>query len=115
LSAGEKQLVCICRASIRKAKVVIFDEATANIDVLTEQKIMKLINEDFSDATVITIAHRMNTIINSDKIAVMSYGKLKEYGTPKELLANPKSQFAAMLKEEKKGDDAPDLKRHSTM
>jgi len=115
LSAGEKQLICICRASIRKAKIVIFDEATANIDVLTEQNIMKMIAEDFASATVITIAHRMNTIINSDKIAVMSFGKLKEYGSPKELLANPKSQFTAMLNEQKKGDDTPDLKRHSTM
>ena len=116
LSAGEKQLVCICRAVIRKAKIVIFDEATANIDVMTEHKIMELIAKDFANATVITIAHRMNTIINSDKIAVMSFGKLKEYGSPKELLANPKSDFTKMLAEQKKGgEEAPDLKRHSTM
>jgi len=86
LSAGEKQLICICRASIRKAKVVIFDEATANIDVLTEHKIMNLISNDFADSTVITIAHRLNTIINSDNIAVMSYGRLLEYNSPKKLL-----------------------------
>jgi len=53
---------------------VIFDEATANIDIVTEAKIMNLIKEDFAESTVITIAHRLNTIINSDKIAVMSYG-----------------------------------------
>lgn len=74
LSAGEKQLICICRAVLRKAKVVIFDEATANIDVLTEQKILKLIKEDFKEASVITIAHRLNTIIKSDMVAVMSFG-----------------------------------------
>lgn len=105
LSAGEKQLVCICRAVIRKAKIVIFDEATANIDVMTEHKIMELIAKDFANATVITIAHRMNTIINSDKIAVMSHGRLLEYASPKTLLQNPKSEFAKLLNELKKTED----------
>jgi len=82
LSSGEKQLVCICRAALRKAKVVIFDEATANIDVVTEQRIMELIKQEFEEATVLTIAHRLNTIINSDQIAVMSFGQLKEFDTP---------------------------------
>lgn len=86
LSAGEKQLICICRAALRKAKVVIFDEATANVDVVSEQKTMDLIKTEFQDATVLTIAHRLNTIINSDKIAVMDFGALKEYGSPEELL-----------------------------
>jgi len=105
LSAGEKQLICICRASVRKAKVVIFDEATANIDVLTEHKIMNVISNDFADSTVITIAHRLNTIINSDKIAVMSHGRLLEYASPKTLLQNPKSEFAKLLNELKKTED----------
>lgn len=82
LSAGEKQLVCICRAVLRQAKVVLFDEATANIDVLTEHKILELIKAEFAGATVLTIAHRLNTIINSDMIAVMSFGTLKEYDSP---------------------------------
>ncbi len=63
LSVGEKQLICICRAILRKNKIVILDEATANIDVVTEQKILSLINEEFQESTVITIAHRLNTII----------------------------------------------------
>jgi ABC-type multidrug transport system fused ATPase/permease subunit len=63
LSAGEKQLVCICRAILRNSKVIILDEATANIDVFTEQKILKLIQNSLKQATVITIAHRLNTVI----------------------------------------------------
>merc|ERR1712183_249456 len=97
LSAGEKQLVCICRAALRNAKVVLFDEATANIDVLTEHKILDLIKEQFAKATVLTIAHRLNTIINSDMIAVLGYGKLLEYGAPTELLKNPQSEFTKLI------------------
>jgi ATP-binding cassette, subfamily C (CFTR/MRP), member 1 len=82
LSAGEKQLICICRAILRRAKVVILDEATSNIDVRTEQTILKLMNEKLGDATVITIAHRLNTIIKSDKVAVLSDGHLVEYDSP---------------------------------
>ena len=74
LSSGEKQLICICRSILRKNKVVVLDEATANIDIVTEQKIQELIKIEFKDATVITIAHRLNTIINSDKVLVLSYG-----------------------------------------
>lgn len=63
LSVGEKQLICISRAILRHNKIVILDEATANIDIVTEQKILELIETEFKDATMITIAHRMNTII----------------------------------------------------
>jgi len=82
---------------LRKAKVVVFDEATANIDVVTEQRIMELIKHEFADATVLTIAHRLNTIINSDKIAVMSFGKLVEFGTPDDLLKQPGSEFHKLV------------------
>ena len=102
LSVGEKQLICICRAILRRNKVVILDEATANIDVITEQKILRLISESFADATVITIAHRLNTIIKSDMVMVLDEGKLAEFDTPGNLLNNKQSQFAQLLAELKK-------------
>ena len=102
LSSGEKQLITICRAVIRKAKVVVLDEATANIDVRTEQKILKLLNEDLKESTVITIAHRLNTIINSDRIAVLGQGKLLEYDSPKELIKQKTGHFAKLLEDLKK-------------
>mmetsp|Transcript_34035 Transcript_34035/g.33204 ORF Transcript_34035/g.33204 Transcript_34035/m.33204 type:complete len:157 (-) Transcript_34035:10-480(-) len=99
LSAGEKQLICICRAILRKNRVVILDEATANIDILTEQKIQELIHEEFKSSTVITIAHRINTIIKSDRVLVLSYGEIMEYDEPKTLMSNFDSQFSSLIRE----------------
>lgn len=88
LSSGEKQIICICRAILRKSKVVILDEATANIDIVTEQKIQELITKEFADATMLVIAHRLNTIINSDRVLVMSFGRVQEFETPSNLMAD---------------------------
>ena len=82
LSSGEKQLVCICRAILRRNKVIVLDEATANIDIITEQKIQRLIKKEFNECTVITIAHRLQTIIDSDKVLVLGDGRVVEYDTP---------------------------------
>lgn len=71
---------------LRKNKIVILDEATANIDLVTEQKILKLISEEFVGATVLTIAHRLNTIIESDMVLVLDEGRLVEYDKPENLL-----------------------------
>jgi len=107
LSAGEKQLICICRAVLRKNKIVILDEATANIDIVTEEKIQKLMKKSFANATVFTIAHRINTIINSDRVMVLDAGKCIEYDNPQKLSKDPKSEFAQLISEiekEKKGE-----------
>ena len=89
LSVGEQQLICICRALLRKNKIIIMDEATANIDVLTEQVQMKLLESELgSETTVITIAHRLNTVIKSDLIVVMDSGRVIELGRPHELQLN---------------------------
>ena len=66
--------------------MIILDEATANIDILTEKKIQELISSEFMKSTVITIAHRLNTIINSDRVLVLSYGRIKEYDKPSVLI-----------------------------
>jgi ATP-binding cassette, subfamily C (CFTR/MRP), member 1 len=102
LSAGEKQLICICRAILRKNKIVVLDEATANIDIVTEKAIQQLINEEFQHSTVITIAHRLNTIMNSDKVLVLEHGQIAEYDSPKTLMMNPNSKFAELLQEIKR-------------
>ena len=102
LSVGERQLICIIRAILRSNKIVILDEATANIDVVTEQAIQRLIKEEFEGATVLTIAHRLNTIISSDRVLMLSKGSVLEYDTPAALLANPNSAFAKLAEDKKR-------------
>ena len=97
LSSGEKQLLCICRAVLKHNRVVLMDEATANIDVKTEETIQKLILERFSKSTVITIAHRLNTIMHSDKVLVLDTGKVAEYDTSDALLDRPDSIFKSYV------------------
>ena len=87
---------------MRKNKIVVLDEATANIDVVTEQSIQNLIAEEFEGATVLTIAHRLNTIIQSDKVLVLDNGSCLEYDSPQNLMADQNSHFSALLKELKK-------------
>ena len=96
-SSGERQLICICRAILRKTSIVILDEATANIDMLTEEKIQKLIDSAFTNSTMLTIAHRLNTIIKSDMILVLSFGMVQEYGSPQELMQDEDSEFSKLL------------------
>ena len=102
LSVGEKQLICIIRAILRKNKIVVLDEATANIDVVTEKTIQKLIAEEFDGATVLTIAHRLNTIIKSDKVLILEKGEKVEYDSPKALMADKDSHFSKLLTDLKK-------------
>ena len=105
LSVGERQLICIIRAILRCNKIVVLDEATANIDVVTEQAIQKLINEEFLGATVLCIAHRLNTIIHSDKVLVMDKGQAIEFDSPKALMSDKSSVFSQMLKERRRNED----------
>jgi ABC-type multidrug transport system fused ATPase/permease subunit len=87
LSVGEKQLLCICRAFLKQSKIVLVDEATANIDQKNDQLIQEVISTKFKESTVLTIAHRLSTLKNSDKILVLGEGKLLEWGSPQELMA----------------------------
>ena len=96
LSIGEKQLICITRAILRKSKVVILDEATASIDFRHEEIVQKAIDQLLKNSTLISIAHRIKTVLNSDKILVLENGEVKEYDKPDVLLKDKKSYFSEL-------------------
>ena len=81
-------MICIARALLRKPKILVMDEATASIDAETDKLIQAMVREKFKDCTVLTIAHRLDTIYDSDKIAALDSGTLKEYDNAKNLLSN---------------------------
>ena len=93
LSIGEKQLICITRAILRKSKIIVLDEATASIDYKTEEIIQKALTEILTTSTMISIAHRIKTVMNADKILVLENGEIIEFDTPKNLLNNKNSYF----------------------
>nr|CAI5818825.1 unnamed protein product [Callosobruchus analis] len=98
-SAGQRQLLCLARAIVRNNKILVMDEATANVDTQTDALIQRTIRRNFKDCTVLTIAHRLNTIMDSDKVVVMDAGECVEFGHPHELLQNSNSFFAKMVAE----------------
>ncbi|KAL4485438.1 hypothetical protein ABPG72_008306 [Tetrahymena utriculariae] len=87
-SVGQKQLICLARALLKSNKILVLDEATSNVDMETDQFIQKTLRTNFSDYTIITIAHRLNSIADYDKVIVMYDGLVAEYGSPFSLLAN---------------------------
>ena len=100
-SVGQRQLLCIARALLRKSKVILMDEATASIDSETDMKIQSTIRTQFTESTVITIAHRIHTIIDSDRVLVLELGEVKEYDQPGVLLEDPKSLFSQLVEKSK--------------
>ncbi|CAJ0935675.1 unnamed protein product, partial [Mesorhabditis belari] len=96
ISVGQRQLVCLTRALLRKSKVLVLDEATAAVDVHTDALIQSTIRREFAAATILTIAHRLNTIMDYDKIMVMKSGEVAEMGSPQQLLQNKESVFYNM-------------------
>ncbi|KAF9290732.1 hypothetical protein BGZ74_000466 [Mortierella antarctica] len=99
LSVGQRQLVCLSRALLAKSKIVVLDEATASVDMATDALIQKAIRVDFAASTVLTVAHRINTIIDYDRILVMNEGQVAEYDTPCNLLRDPYSVFSSLVNE----------------
>jgi ABC-type multidrug transport system fused ATPase/permease subunit len=93
LSHGQRQLICFARAILRKTKVLIMDEATASIDNENDSRIQALLKERFKDSTILTIAHRLNTIIDCDRVLIMDAGTVREYDAPQTLLEKPDGVF----------------------
>jgi len=99
LSLGQRQLLCLARALLSNARILLMDEATAAVDVETDERIQKTIRTEFKDCTVITIAHRLNTVLDSDRIVVLSDGLIAEVDTPEALMARPDSLFSNLLRQ----------------
>ncbi|XP_049867758.1 multidrug resistance-associated protein 1 isoform X3 [Pectinophora gossypiella] len=99
LSVGQRQLVCLARALLRKTPLLVLDEATAAVDLETDELIQKTIRSEFASCTVLTIAHRLNTIMDSTKVMVLDKGQLVEYAPPEQLLQDKNSIFYSMAKD----------------
>jgi len=97
LSVGQRQLMCIGRALLRNSKILIMDEATASVDNETDALIQQTVRREFADKTVITIAHRLNTIMDSDRVMVMDKGCLAEFASPRDLLKNSTGIFTNLV------------------
>ena len=97
MSIGQRQLICLARALLRKTKVLILDEATAAIDLETDDLIQATIRSEFKDCTILTIAHRLNTIMDYDRIMVLDNGSLIEFDSPKTLVEDQNSIFHSMV------------------
>ena len=95
-SMGERQLLCLARAILCKSRILVLDEPTANVDVKTDKLLQEAVKKSFDGATIISVAHRLDTIIENDLILVLGDGKVLEYGRPHDLLSRD-GNFASMV------------------
>ncbi len=109
LSVGQRQLLCLARSLLKKSRILILDEPTANVDTNTDHLLQQTLKDNFSDATIISVAHRLDTVIDYDRILVLGDGKILEYGSPVELLENKESHFTSMVRNT--GDSMTDYLR----
>ena len=99
MNSCNTELLAFSRALLRKTKILVLDEATAAVDLETDSLIQSTIKSEFSECTIITIAHRLNTILDYTKILVLAQGQKIEFDSPKNLLANKSSVFYGMCKD----------------
>ncbi|XP_015836093.1 probable multidrug resistance-associated protein lethal(2)03659 isoform X1 [Tribolium castaneum] len=97
-SAGQKQLLCLARAVLRKSNILVLDEATANVDPETDTLIEESVKRHFADSTVIVVAHRLLSVMNCNKVVVMSDGRVSEFDEPEKLLKDGNSFFRSVIK-----------------
>lgn len=97
LSAGQKQLLALARALLSSSKLLVLDEATANVDVETDALIQRTMRSEFGHKTILAIAHRLHTVIDYDKILVLDKGLVAEFASPGELLSQPRGIFSSMV------------------
>ena len=98
LSKGQQQLLALARALLKKGKILLLDEPTSNVDAETDKIMQRILREEFADCTILTVAHRLNTIIDSDVVVVLDGGRLAETGSPQELLKTKTSLFSKLAK-----------------
>ncbi|KAK9275695.1 hypothetical protein L1049_022962 [Liquidambar formosana] len=98
-SMGQRQLVCLGRVLLKKSKVLVLDEATASVDTATDNLIQQTLRQHFTDSTVITIAHRITSVLDSDMVLLLDHGLIAEYDSPTSLLENKSSSFAQLVAE----------------
>eukprot|EP00899_Mesostigma_viride_P025709 jgi/Mesvir1/6322/Mv06358-RA.1 len=98
-SNGQRQMICLARALVRDMKVVVMDEATASIDLETDDLIRRTVREHMRSCTLVTIAHRLHTVLDSDRVLVMSGGRAAEVGTAHALLSRPGSLLSVLVEE----------------
>ncbi|KAF6145051.1 hypothetical protein GIB67_013402 [Kingdonia uniflora] len=98
-SMGQRQLVCLGRVLLKRSQVLVLDEATASVDTATDNLIQQTLRQHFSDCTVITIAHRITSVIDSDMVLLLDHGLIEEYDTPAKLLENKSSSFSKLIAE----------------
>jgi ABC-type multidrug transport system fused ATPase/permease subunit len=98
-SMGQRQLVCLGRVLLKKSKILVLDEATASVDTATDNIIQQIVNQHFTDCTVISIAHRITSILDSDMVLFLSEGLIEEYDSPKKLLKDKSSSLAHLVAE----------------
>ncbi|KAL0364281.1 UNVERIFIED_CONTAM: ABC transporter C family member 3 [Sesamum angustifolium] len=98
-SVGQRQLVCLARVLLQRRRILVLDEATASVDTATDNLIQKTIREETSECTVITVAHRIPTVVDNDLVLVLGDGKVVEYDSPTQLLGDTNSAFSSLVME----------------